>query len=247
MLSAYSFVHHYSFVKKKIHKFVGKWLLGRTKLHATTENEWTECQQILPGWKGFIAPNLVVMPTDAYPRKKHSKLALGTLSRIDPVKNLDSLFRALENAPFPYSLLVAGSGEESYLAELRLMAHRLGIEDNITWMGWQKAEEKYAFLANLDVLVLVSHTENFANVVVEALAVGTPVLISTGVGLHNTVANQQWGWVTGTGPAEIKQSLVQIVQSPAEVEKVKDQLANRVRDFFSPKHIVSQYLSAYQQ
>jgi len=41
-------------------------------------------------------------------------------------------------------------------------------------------ERKEALFAEADMLVVPSHTENFGNVVVEALARGVPVLVSTG-------------------------------------------------------------------
>ena len=97
------------------------------------------------------------------------------LSRIDPKKGLDLLLRALAAAKargMPLALVIAGTGEPAYEAALRREAHALGVDGDVVWAGFVDGREKLAVLADADLFVLPSRSENFAVSVVEAMACG---------------------------------------------------------------------------
>ncbi|RYG22559.1 MAG: hypothetical protein EOO01_45110, partial [Chitinophagaceae bacterium] len=58
MLGRYSFERQHSVPKKILHQIIGKGLLQKSILHATTKLEWEDCRQVYPAWKGFILPNI---------------------------------------------------------------------------------------------------------------------------------------------------------------------------------------------
>ena len=60
------------------------------------------------------------------------------------------------------------------------MIKELGIEDSVVMTGEVVGEAKDCLLANADVFVLPSYSENFGIVVAEAMAWGRPVIASTG-------------------------------------------------------------------
>jgi len=245
MLSGYSFNYQNSTAKKVLHFLMGKPLLKWTFLHATTQNEWEECQQVIPGWQGFVAPNIVALPNQKYPKSENALFTIGVLSRIDPVKNMDTLIEALHQVSFPFQLLIAGSGEASYVEALKLQSKQAGIEGSLQWLGWQAGDEKYRFLAKLDLMVLISHTENFANVVVESLAVGTPVLVSQGVGLSNTVMEHHWGWVSAPSQAAVRETLEAAWQNKAERIRIAQAAPAQIGQLFDAKRLADQYVKAY--
>jgi glycosyltransferase involved in cell wall biosynthesis len=70
------------------------------------------------------------------------------------------------------TLLILGQGEEKvFLEELIL---RFGIQEKVILLGFQKNPFKYIAIA--DIFVLSSRWEGFPNVIVEAMACGTPVI-----------------------------------------------------------------------
>lgn len=246
MLSAYSFTHENSFKKTVIHRLLGKWLLGKTVFHATTALEVADAHRVIPQWQGFVAPNLIQLPVQSYTYLHNNLFILAFLSRIDAKKGLDILLKALGQVNFPFRLQIAGSGEDAYLQSLQSLAASLGLTALIEWVGWKSGEEKYRFLAKADLFVLTSHNENFANSVIEALAVGTPVLVSDQVGLYDTVAAQRWGWVTGLSVGEIAEQLTQAYQAAAERARIRQEAPEQVRQVFDSKRIAEDYIEFYQ-
>ena len=71
-------------------------------------------------------------------------------------------------------LAIAGDGPED--GALRALAHRLGVADRVRFLGNVPHEELPRIYGAADVLVLASSREGWANVLLEAMACGTPVV-----------------------------------------------------------------------
>jgi glycosyltransferase involved in cell wall biosynthesis len=117
------------------------------------------------------------------------------LSRIHEKKGCDLLIeafarsRALSGAgEADLQLVMAGHGSESLIQSLRNLAERLGVSDSIHWTGMILGDAKWGAFYNAEAFILPSHQENFGVVVAEALACGTPVLISDKVNIWREVA-----------------------------------------------------------
>lgn len=136
------------------------------------------------------------------------------LSRIDPKKGLDLLLAALpriiQTRP-AVCLLVAGMGRESYLAELRGEAERLGIAANVMWAGFAEGQEKAQILAVADVFVLPSYSENFGIAAVEALSAGIPTVITTGVGIAEELRSAGAAVVVRPEATELAEAVLTIL------------------------------------
>jgi glycosyltransferase involved in cell wall biosynthesis len=92
-------------------------------------------------------------------------------------------------------LVVAGPREDGSFAEE--LARASGkFADRITWAGMIRDDLKWGALRVADALILPSHQENFGMVVAEALAVGTPVLITDKVNLWREVEDDRAGKVS---------------------------------------------------
>jgi glycosyltransferase involved in cell wall biosynthesis len=78
---------------------------------------------------------------------------------------------------------------------LSLAAADKKVADRITWTGMIAGEVKYGAYDAAEVFVLPSHQENFGIVVAEALACGTPVLISNKVNIWREVKQDGAGLV----------------------------------------------------
>lgn len=238
MLSPYTLG---SVSKRIFHRWLGRWVVRYGVLHATTEQEAEECLQIVPGWKYFVAPNIIPLPKFPPPSTLHTPhFTLLFLSRIDPKKGLELLLQAL--AQTPYHLRIAGSGDPAYIASLKALAERLGIADRLEWLGWVEGEAKFRLLAEADLFVLSSYNENFANVVIESLAVGTPVLLSGQVGLSRYVQSKDLGWVAPLDAGAIARAIETACADEGKRARIRRQAPAVVREDFEAGKVAGEYL-----
>lgn len=108
------------------------------------------------------------------------------LSRVHPKKGLDILIRsfaAIADRDDTLHLVVAGTGDPAYAAKLRLLARSLDVDRRMTWTGMLSGDMKWGAFRSAEVFVLPSHHENYGIAVVESLACGTPVVISSSVNI----------------------------------------------------------------
>jgi glycosyltransferase involved in cell wall biosynthesis len=167
-------------------------------------------------------------------------------SRIHPKKGLENLFEALSNVPFDWTLTIAGDGDEDYINTLKSRAEKLHISLHINWIGWVNPENKYTILQDANLMVLPSYNENFANVVIEALAVGTPVLISHTTGLADYVLAHNVGWVCDTTVEDIHDTLIEIYQNKEKREDISHRAPARIAQDFTPSVLAQKYVAMYE-
>ncbi len=90
-------------------------------------------------------------------------------------------------------LVLAGPDLIGYRKDIERMVKELGLQDSVMITGEVQGEMKNCLLANADVFVLPSYSENFGIVVAEAMAWGRPVITSTGTPWKE-VADVGAGW-----------------------------------------------------
>ncbi|HJY77458.1 MAG TPA: glycosyltransferase [Burkholderiales bacterium] len=113
------------------------------------------------------------------------------LGRIHEKKGIDVLIQAFGGVARErpqVRLAIAGPDRSGLRPRLERLAARLGIGERVCWLGELRAELKWGALRAADAFVLSSHTENFGFAVVEAMACGTPVLISERVQIWREIA-----------------------------------------------------------
>lgn len=120
------------------------------------------------------------------------------LGRMSWKKGLDRLVDALAGAA-GLELVVAGNDEEDLWPGIARRAESLGVAARVRHVGFVEGAAKAALVSRALMLVLPSRSENFGNVVLEAMALGTPVVVTPEVGLAPLVARSESGIVT---PAE---------------------------------------------
>jgi glycosyltransferase involved in cell wall biosynthesis len=111
------------------------------------------------------------------------------MSRLHPKKGLDLLIRAFARLdPSSTWLVIAGPDEGGHREAIARLARDCGIEDRLSMCPMLRDGERVAALADADLFALPSRQENFGVVVVEALAAGTPVVVSDQVNLHPEIS-----------------------------------------------------------
>jgi glycosyltransferase involved in cell wall biosynthesis len=245
MLSHYIFNSGSSKAKKLIHGLFGSKLLQKCYFHATAEAEYMECKLLIPNWKGFVLPNIIALPDAPIIHRPNKVFTLVFLSRVHPKKGLELLFKAISQLQFDVVLKIAGDGEEEYIAQLKQLALQLNIGNKVQWLGWKKREEKFDELMQADLFVLVSLNENFANVVVEALHMGTAVLVSEDVALASFVKKQDVGFVSTLQIESIIENLTAAHTQTEKLERIRRHGRKIIEDNFSEPVLIKEYVEKY--
>ena len=160
-------------------------LAGASAIHFTSTLEWNDASRTnLPIRAAFVVPNGIDVPPR--PEVERDERTLLFLGRINWKKGLDRVIERLPSLP-GVRFVIAGNDEESLTPQLRELAERQGVADRVEFPGPVYGQAKETLLASATLFVLLSQSENFGNAVLEALAMGTPAVLSEGVGLAEEV------------------------------------------------------------
>lgn len=248
-LSPYSFSNKNKFIKNWIHQLLGKPLLNKCYMHVTSERENTAISSLVKPKNIISIPNFVKLPTKTNGVDNIPGIPIKLLffSRIEEKKGLDILLNALFKVSVAYHLTIAGNGDIEYINQLKTYATQLGIDKHITWAGFYN-EDKFDLLGKHDLFILPSHDENFANTVIESLSVGTAVLISENVGLHDYVAEKKLGWICKTNAESMITYIDDIGNNyQNELLRIRATAPAVIYDDFNPDNLVEKYLTMYKQ
>ena len=135
--------------------------------------------------------------SDVWPWTRGKRIVL-FLGRLHPKKGCDLLIEAFARVADidpALHLVMAGPDDASGVrAGLEALAARLGMTSRVTWTGMLTGDAKWSALQAAEVFALPSHQENFGIAVVEALALGVPVLISERVNIWREIVQCDAGF-----------------------------------------------------
>lgn len=174
-------------------------------VHFTAASEWDDARRMsMPLPDPFVVPNGIDLPP--LPSAIRLPNILLFLGRINWKKGLDRLIDAMPYVP-EAKVIIAGNDEENLTPKLRAQAERNGVAGRIEFRGPVSGAEKDALLQTSTALVLPSHSENFGNVVLEAMANAMPVIVTPEVGLAEDVARSRAGVVTSNDPDVLAEAI----------------------------------------
>ena len=121
-----------------------------------------------------------------------SGLLLLSVGLLIPRKGHDKTIAALALLP-DVTLIILGEGPER--AALQALAERLGVADRVRLLGAKPHSELSRYYSAADAMVLASSREGWANVLLESMACGTPVLASNIPGNPEVVQSPEAGLI----------------------------------------------------
>ena len=195
-----------------IELFEKRTLAEAAGLHATAQIEIEDVRALaLPFRNAYCVQNGVEWPED------HAVLSAGPfagiprpyalfLSRISWKKGLDRLIKAWKLVP-DLPLVIGGNDYEGLIPALTDLARSEGVLERIHFLGAIADRDKWALYAEARMLILPSYSENFGNVVAEAMAMRCPVVVTREVGIADLVQASGAGIVTEGDSMAIAQAV----------------------------------------
>jgi glycosyltransferase involved in cell wall biosynthesis len=217
-------------LKRMYHAVWGKRMLeGASAVIGTSEQEIGELVAGgVPRAKLVLRRNGVEVPA-AWPERGTFRKAQGIspeeklilfLGRLSAKKSPDLLLQAFaelsgRSRGIAAVLVFAGPDEGGAKSELEKMATQLGVRTKVQFLGPIFGETKWAAYRDADVFVLPSQNENFGNTAAEAVAAGTPVIVTEQCGIAPLLANEA-GLVVRHDKAAVSKAIERIL-SEAEL------------------------------
>ena len=215
-------------LKRMYHALLGRRLLwGASAVIATSEQEVEELAGGgLQREKIVLRRNGVDWP-DGWPesgafRREHNipadaKVVL-FLGRLSVKKSPELLLAAVADLPTPLQernlkVVFAGPDEGGVRKQLAERAAQLGIANRVYFSGPVYGDAKWAAYRDADVFVLPSQNENFGNSAAEAVAAGTPVIVTEECGIAPLLADEA-GLVVRHDAAALSGALARLLSEP---------------------------------
>lgn len=172
------------------------------------------------------------------------------LGRITEKKGLDILapaFGAARHALGCGHLVLAGPEDPEMRKPVRRWLADAGVLDHTIFTGMLRGEEKLAALHEADVFVLPSYTENFGIAILEALATGTPVVISDKVNIWREIDAAGVGLVTPLQPNAVAEAILTLLCDPDRRASMSTRARPFVEMTYAWSSIVPRLESAYHK
>lgn len=252
----------WSLNQKKLFKEMFLWIFGdkiirnASGIHYTTVAEKELAESRIKSAKGFVVPLSVdgsyldyAPDHRALARhgiSKRNKYIL-FLSRIHYKKGIELLidaFNRLNNVDKfkDYRLVIAGDGESEYVCKIKELA---GHNGNIVFTGWLGEEEKKSFLSHAEILALPSYQENFGLCLIEAMAMGVPVLVSTKVNIAEDIVSASAGIICELNKDSVYNSLKNILSDSKKLGNCRNASRKLVKDSFTAKASTKKLIDMY--
>jgi glycosyltransferase involved in cell wall biosynthesis len=171
-------------------------------------------------------------------------LVVGTVARLDPVKDLGTLIEAtrLVAARAPIRLVIVGDGSER--GSLEDAAVEAGIGDHVMFLGHR--DDARAWLAGFDVYANSSISEGVSLTILEAMAAGLPV-VATRVGGTPEVVDESCGrLVPARDASALATALLELRSNPETIHALHAAARARVERQFTIERMVADYAGVYE-
>jgi glycosyltransferase involved in cell wall biosynthesis len=190
---------------------------------------------------------------DARPRESYgadareAPVRITCVSRLIPRKGLGDLIEAvasLDDLRLELVLIGAGPSEEA----LREFASQRGVSDRVRFVGYCDPQTVMAENERADLFVLPTHSEAFANVILEAMSTGLPVVATRVGGVAEAVLDGETGiLVDAHQPEQLAAAIRKLAENPDLRAAFGRAGRERVHKHFTWERTTSRYIEAYRR
>ena len=137
----------------------------------------------------------------------------------------------------PARLFILGEGELE--PSLRRQIAERGLDDAVTLLGFQR--NPWKFIARADVFALSSHYEGFGNVLIEAMALGIPVVATASAGTRDIVNHGIDGLLVEPHTPEAMAGALRRVLDDGDVRRAMSRAAAVAAERFAAPRVIARY------
>ena len=165
---------------------------------------------------------------------------IGTIGRLTEQKDHDTLLRAchrLSHQGADCHLVIVGNGPEE--TRLKALTKDLGLDGQVRFIG--RLPDVTAILSLFDIFVLSSIREGFANVILEAMAMGKPVVATDVGGNAEAVVHEETGLIVPPSSAEaLSLALLRLIKDKKTARQMGQKCRRRVASLYPMGRMVQE-------
>lgn len=180
---------------------------------------------------------------------KSQKLEILSVGRPHWKKGYSYAIRACKilkdnNVPFHYTIIGASEHEE-----LAFLLNDLNLSQSVTLQGKIKQNMVYEAMRNASLLLLPSVEEGIANVVIEAMAIGLPVISTNCGGMEEAIEDSAEGWIVPIRNSEaIANAIINFnTISENKIETIRLNARKKVINQFSKEIMINAMVELYKE
>lgn len=178
-------------------------------------------------------------------------VVIGMVGRFSPMKGHPEFYRAakiiLERTTAPVIFLVVGGasfGEDDFEKRMHRLGEELQIDTRIIYTGHRTDIPR--LMAAIDILAFPSHKESFGNILLEAMAVGLPVVASASGGVLDIVLPEKTGLLVPPKDAKaLAEALLELIDDPQRCRRLGEAARERVADHFNFENYIRELIADY--
>ncbi|KPJ72630.1 hypothetical protein AMJ52_05765 [candidate division TA06 bacterium DG_78] len=172
--------------------------------------------------------------------KLNDNLVIGTVSLLHKGKYIERLLNAasrLQNLSF--RLLIVGDGPARH--DLIHETKKLGIDDRVIFTGMQVPP--YDFIETMDIFIFPSASQSFGNVLIEAMSLGTPVIVfADSGGLLEHIQHGKTGFIV-----KDEKDLATYIQKLSTDKHLRNKVGKVASSFVRKKYTLAQMTEGYKK
>jgi glycosyltransferase involved in cell wall biosynthesis len=169
------------------------------------------------------------------------------VGRLDPQKGPFLLLMSVKDLlPIYPELHVLFVGDGALRDELKAWVQRAGLESRIHFAG--RRSDVPSLLRAADLFVLPSAWEGLPNVLLEAMAAGTPVIATAVEGVSDLLVDHETGLVVpSNSPRDLAGAITVLLASPLQSRKMAEAAQHVAAEQFKWQDVVAQYEQLYDK
>lgn len=250
-------------IKKRLYlSLMGRRMLeGAHVVHSAAQVEMEQSARWYPRGRSMVIPlpfdlnAFAQLPGPELARQRHPQATSGDfrvlfLGRLHPIKRIDLLIDAmalLRDRAASARLMIVGSGLPQHEIEVKHAIERQKLGDRVHLLGFVTGELKRSLYQAADMAVLPSAHESFGYAVVEAMACGTPGVVTHGVNI--------WRELEATGGAQVVDSSAQAIADALQAIRAdpgrRKNMGRRAREgittWLDPSSILARYEAMFRE
>jgi glycosyltransferase involved in cell wall biosynthesis len=179
---------------------------------------------------------------------RHDTPLVGTVGDLwkNQIEFLDALVAVRREVPGTRYVLVAAESDSAQVRAFKARVAALGLEEVVLWAGRLPKDQMAEFYADLDLAVTTHRDEGFGIWILEAQAMGVPVVAYDAGGVRDALEGSDGGQLVPGGPSEMAAAVAGLLRDPARRARLAAAGPGWVAARFGRDRMIDDYVRLFE-